>query len=562
MSSLHPKVVAHKLAVHPSVRLVKQTQRRFRPELISEIEKEVDKLIAANFIWEACPKVDFPLLIIELMVDATTGHKVLSFIDGSSSYNQIHMNMKDEELTAFRMPKGIFCYKVHQRSSLDKLPSRSPCTRRMELPEEFPDEEIFLVEILLPWKMYFDGAAKRNGVGARILFVLPKDDLLSYSFVLSQNCSNNVAEYQTLLLGLGMAVEMEIPQLKVYGDSVLMIKQITREFEVKKSELVPFWKHVGNLLAKIPEASLHYILHTWNGPADALAKIITSLAHVDNRPSQVPICERWVVPLVPLPIEEEAEGVMEEREESLPISICENEATDWFAPPMLAQRRRTTSAKRDACGYLWCGSSQIEATHATSGAGPLDGCVLADRSMGMDIIGPITPKSNYRQYILAATDYFSKWAEDTTFREVKAITVADFIRTIYLPVWRPSVHHDEQRDAFPKLSHGLVLRKVSQTTKDVLNLQPSGKRTCKGIQQNTLQILKKTVDNHKHNWDEKLGEALWAYRTTLRTPTQSTLIGVRHRSSPAVRSSASLTLCRHERRSYRGDATRRTRVTR
>ena len=60
----------------------------------------------------ACPKDDFPLPVIEVMVDATTGHEALSFIDGSSGYNQIRMNPKDEQLTAFRTPKGIYCYKV------------------------------------------------------------------------------------------------------------------------------------------------------------------------------------------------------------------------------------------------------------------------------------------------------------------------------------------------------------------------------------------------------------------------------------------------------------------
>ena len=60
----------------------------------------------------ACPKDDFPLPITEVMVDATTSHEALSFMDGSLGYNQIRMNPKDEELTAFRTPKGIYCYKV------------------------------------------------------------------------------------------------------------------------------------------------------------------------------------------------------------------------------------------------------------------------------------------------------------------------------------------------------------------------------------------------------------------------------------------------------------------
>ena len=59
-----------------------------------------------------CPKDDFPLPVIDLMVDATTNHEALSFMDGSLGYNQIRMAPKDEELIAFRTPKGIYCYKV------------------------------------------------------------------------------------------------------------------------------------------------------------------------------------------------------------------------------------------------------------------------------------------------------------------------------------------------------------------------------------------------------------------------------------------------------------------
>ncbi|KAM2501696.1 hypothetical protein ACFX1W_032345 [Malus domestica] len=46
------------------------------------------------------------------MMDATTDHEALSFMDDASGYNQIQMALKDEELTAFRTPKGIYCYKV------------------------------------------------------------------------------------------------------------------------------------------------------------------------------------------------------------------------------------------------------------------------------------------------------------------------------------------------------------------------------------------------------------------------------------------------------------------
>ncbi len=46
------------------------------------------------------------------MVDATVGYETLSFMDGFFGYNQIRMAPRDEEFTAFRTPKGIYCYKV------------------------------------------------------------------------------------------------------------------------------------------------------------------------------------------------------------------------------------------------------------------------------------------------------------------------------------------------------------------------------------------------------------------------------------------------------------------
>ena len=40
---------------------------------------------------KASPKDDFPLPYIDVLVDSTVGHALLSFIDGFSGYNQIKM---------------------------------------------------------------------------------------------------------------------------------------------------------------------------------------------------------------------------------------------------------------------------------------------------------------------------------------------------------------------------------------------------------------------------------------------------------------------------------------
>lgn len=143
MPGLDPRVATHKLAIDPQFRPVKQPPRRLRPEFQDQVIAEVDRLITAGFIKEvqyprwlanivpvekkngqvrvcvdfrdlnrACPKDDFPIPITEMVVDSTTGYGALSFMDGSSGYNQIKMDPRDAIDTAFRTPKGNFYYTV------------------------------------------------------------------------------------------------------------------------------------------------------------------------------------------------------------------------------------------------------------------------------------------------------------------------------------------------------------------------------------------------------------------------------------------------------------------
>ena len=143
MSGPDPSVATHKLAIDPQYRPIKQSPRRFRPELEDDIITEVDKLIKAGFIKEVqyprwlanivpvmkkngqvricvdfrdinrtCPKDDFPTPMTEMLIDSVTGYGALSFMDGFSGYNQIKMDEKDVIDTAFRTPKGNYYYIV------------------------------------------------------------------------------------------------------------------------------------------------------------------------------------------------------------------------------------------------------------------------------------------------------------------------------------------------------------------------------------------------------------------------------------------------------------------
>ena len=57
-------------------------------------------------------KESFPLPRIDLIVETTTGHELLSFMDAFSGYNQISMDPNDQKKTSFVTGQGTYCYRV------------------------------------------------------------------------------------------------------------------------------------------------------------------------------------------------------------------------------------------------------------------------------------------------------------------------------------------------------------------------------------------------------------------------------------------------------------------
>ena len=61
---------------------------------------------------EASPKDSFPLPHIDQIIDSTSRHGVLSFLDAFSGYHQILMHPPDLEKITFITPHGLYCYNV------------------------------------------------------------------------------------------------------------------------------------------------------------------------------------------------------------------------------------------------------------------------------------------------------------------------------------------------------------------------------------------------------------------------------------------------------------------
>jgi ribonuclease HI len=74
--------------------------------------------------------------------------------------------------------------------------------------------------------MFFDGASSKEGAGAGVVLISPSQETISLSYKLEFETTNNVAEYEALVLGLRAAKDMNIEELAVFGDAELIVHQI------------------------------------------------------------------------------------------------------------------------------------------------------------------------------------------------------------------------------------------------------------------------------------------------------------------------------------------------
>jgi ribonuclease HI len=97
------------------------------------------------------------------------------------------------------------------------------------------------------WVMYFDGSLKLGGSGAGVLFISLRGEQLKYMFQLLFEVSNNKAEYETLFHGLRLAVSLGIKRLLIYDDSLLVVQQVNKEWDVNKDTMDAYIMEIRKL---------------------------------------------------------------------------------------------------------------------------------------------------------------------------------------------------------------------------------------------------------------------------------------------------------------------------
>jgi ribonuclease HI len=113
----------------------------------------------------------------------------------------------------------------------------------------------------------------KTGAGAGLLFISPLGKHLLYVLRLHFPAFNNVVEYEALVNGLRIAIELGVRRLDARGDSQFVIDQVMKNSHCRDPKMEAYCDEVRRLEDKFYGLELNHIARRYNETANELAKI-------------------------------------------------------------------------------------------------------------------------------------------------------------------------------------------------------------------------------------------------------------------------------------------------
>ncbi|GKV41675.1 hypothetical protein SLEP1_g49174 [Rubroshorea leprosula] len=268
-------------------RLYKQRPKRMSAEVTLKVKEEIERLVKAGFIWIgryaewlsnvvpvlkkngklgvyvdfqnlnlATPKDEYPMPIADLLIDEVARHKILSFMDGhSGAMNAIFHDMIGKFMEIYIddvvvKSHGEEDHLVHLRKAFERMrqhglkmnplkcafgvsasnflgylvhecglevDKKSKAMIEAKPPQNKKELQRFLGQVNF-LKRFISNLAGKTRVFS---------PLLKLKYELDFDCTDNQAEYETLIIGLEMLVELKVSMVEFIEDSQLVLKQLS-----------------------------------------------------------------------------------------------------------------------------------------------------------------------------------------------------------------------------------------------------------------------------------------------------------------------------------------------
>ena len=97
------------------------------------------------------------------------------------------------------------------------------------------------------------------GHGIGTILISPEGEYCPFTARLNFDCTNNVAEYETCIMGLQAAIDKKVKNLKVYGDSALVIYQLRGDWLTRDSKMILYHKLAKEMVDEFEVINYEYL---------------------------------------------------------------------------------------------------------------------------------------------------------------------------------------------------------------------------------------------------------------------------------------------------------------
>jgi ribonuclease HI len=132
------------------------------------------------------------------------------------------------------------------------------------------------------WTIYFDGSKSQEGSGAGCILIDPKGKCHFLSCRLEFECTNNTTEYEALVQGLKKSIDLNVKELKVFGDSEIIVRQVRNTIHCNSPHLKNYQQEVHRLIEHFEAFNITMIPRAKNILVDSLATTASRLSPLED----------------------------------------------------------------------------------------------------------------------------------------------------------------------------------------------------------------------------------------------------------------------------------------